>query len=138
MENYEDRFKKRREEASKIRKMIEDKFTEGDKEILEHLKAIEEIFDSKETTITIGLSDVGVRVFRGLDEDDNDILEKLDGCFIDEDEAQVVDLDYNYFGIDTFYGDSNDVDGINDLLELRDDSFEEGENGWLYFNEDED
>ena len=126
MENYENKFKKREEEASKIRKMIEDKFTEGDKEIIKHLKAIEEIFDSKETTITIGLSDVGVRVFRGLDGDDNDILEKLDGCF-DGYDAQVVDLGYNYFGIDTFYGDSNDVDTIDDLLELRDDSFEEDE-----------
>jgi hypothetical protein len=136
MENYEDKFKKREEEASKIRKMIEDKFTEGDKEIIKHLKAIEEIFYSKETTITIGLSDVGVRVFRGLNEDDdNDILEKLDGCFV-EDETQTVDLGYNYFGIDTFYGDY-DIDTINNLLELRDDSFEEGEIGWLYFNEDE-
>lgn len=127
MESYENKFKKREEEASKIKKMIEDKFTEGDKEILEHLKAIEEIFDSKETTITIGLKDVGVRVFRGLDEDDNDILEKLDGCFIDEDEGEIVDLGYNYFGIDTFCGDSNDVDTIDDLLECRDDSFEEEE-----------
>ncbi len=127
MENYEDKFKKREEEASEIREMIEDKFTEGDKEIIEHLKAIEEIFDSKETTITIGLKDIGIRVFKCLTEYDNDILEKLDGCFI-EDETQTVDLGHNYFGIDTFAVDSNDVNTIEDLLEYRDDSFEEDEN----------
>ena len=49
-----------------------------------------------------------------------------------EEDETIVDLDYDYFSVDTYYGDSNDVLAIEDLLDCRDDSFEEDE------DEDED